>query len=65
MSPSCISLNKDEIIGCRDLLDSLVFDGSKTLPGTRRIHHMEVVAPSKIKHSQFKGDNVEKVHKFK
>ena len=58
-------ITEDEIIVCRDLLDSLVFNGSKTLPGTRRMYHMEVVAPSKIKHSQFKGANVEKVHKFK
>ena len=58
-------ITEDEILVCRDLLDSLVFDGSKTLPGTRRMHHMEVVAPSQIKHSWFKGANVEKVHKFK
>ena len=58
-------ITEDEIIVCRDLLDSLVFNGSKTLPGTRRMHHMEVVAPSEIKHSRFKGATIEKVHKFK
>ena len=55
---------EDQIVGCHDLLDSLVFDGSKTLPDTQRINHMEVVAPSKIKHSRFKGANGEKVHNF-
>ena len=40
-------ITEDEILVCRDLLDSLVFYGSKTLPGTRRMHHMEVVAPLK------------------
>ena len=37
---------EDQIVGCRDLLDSLVFDGSTTLPGIWRMHHMELVAPS-------------------
>ena len=47
-------ITEDEILVCRDLLDSLVFNGSKTLPDTRRMHYMEVVAPSEIKHSWFK-----------
>ena len=51
---------EDQIVGCRDLLDSLVFDGSKT----QRLNHMEVVAHFQIKHSRFKGDNGEKVHNF-
>ena len=58
-------ITEDEILVCRDLLDSLVFNGSKTLPGTRRMHYMEVVAPSEIKHSGFKGAKLEKVYKFK
>ena len=60
-----LHITKEDIEGCCHLLDSLVFDASKTLPGTWRMHHMEVVGPSQVKHSQFKGANVMKIHNFK
>ena len=38
---------------------------TRTLNGTRKVHHLEVVGPSKVEYYPFKGSSIKKVHNFK
>ena len=56
---------KEEIQDCSAMIEAEVFSGCKVLQGTRKMHHMDVVGPSHVTHSRFKGASEVKHHKFK
>ena len=60
-----IHISKEEVLGMKEQLDEEVFTDTRTLNGTRKVHHLEVVGPSKVEYYPFKGSSIKKVHNFK
>ena len=60
-----IHISKEEVLGMKKQLDEEVFTDTRTLNGTRKVHHLEVVGPSKVEYYPFKGSSIKKVHNFK
>jgi hypothetical protein len=58
-------ISKEEVEGMKQMMDEEVFEGTKTMPGTREMHHLEVVGDSLVKALAFKGASSEKLHNFK
>ena len=59
-----IFLPKKDVEGMRGVLDDDAFVDSKVLPGTRKMHHIEVTGPGEVLYTRFKGSNKTEKHKF-
>ena len=61
----CVNyIGKEEVQEAIPPLDEMMQD-TKVLPGTRKMHHIEVTGPGQVVHSQFKGATATKMHTFK
>ena len=58
-------IDKKDVEDVKGSLDEDLFSGCKTLPGTRKMHHMEVVGKSEVETSYFKGAERSKFFVFK
>ena len=58
-------IDKKDVKDVKKSFDEDLFTGCKTLPGTRKMHHMEVVGKSQVETSYFKGAERSKMFLFK
>ena len=58
-------VDKVEVESAKKALDQDIFTGCRTLPGTRKMHHVEVVSKSRVSYSNFKDAQNSHLFSFK
>ena len=60
-----VYVSKAEVEDGMNLLNQVSFTEVKSLPGIRKIHHVEVTGASSVRVSNYKGSAISREHRFK